>query len=70
MDYPFLGMLDGLALVDDATGEGGSFGRTGAFGSSAKRASSAESRHSSLPSCANPVRWSWCPRRSCERRRR
>jgi len=29
MDYPFLVMLDGLvALVDDATGEGGSCGRT------------------------------------------
>ncbi len=31
MDYPFLVMLDGLvALVNDATGEGGSCGRTGA----------------------------------------
>jgi hypothetical protein len=34
MDYPFLVMLDGLvALVNDATGEGGSCGRTGAVGS-------------------------------------
>ena len=37
MDYPFLVMLDGLvALVNDATGEGGSCGRTGAVGSSTK----------------------------------